>query len=727
MRKLVFSLFAALTFGSVCAQCPTIVNCLSGSPTVCDFSENDSLLWNEHLITWSTTLGTEDLYEGAADFSLKILPCASGTLKITYVLLLDLDNDDLLETAVPSVNLPPAGFVYFNNAFNSGYLGGDPVEFDKRLLPDSLTYQFALEINNSWDTVVASLRWKSGSNYVLPRLPEGKHRLMWWVEQAGVTEYCEYGFRIKDCLPPTLECVPNWSVSLDTATGSATLFLDEILPDAEDNTTPFHQLRISMRKAGEGTGFPLDSANNAVTELQYDCAAFENQIVEVEVWAKDRLSNSQACLTTLALNDANGFCNIFPTLCARPFWDTTNMMKSANFKMTWVDTAQKIHFYFLQKLPEGCAEMKLLPPANAFSLTAEYDTLPLDGVSTYDLLLISRHILNIQPFDAPWKWIAADANQNGAVTTFDMVELRKLILGIYQKLPANTSWRFFNADCVFPPNPFTGGYCPPEYSFLTAPLDQYPLELPFNAVKVGDVNGTASPNFQTSAGESRGEPVRFHLPDLDLEAGKTYEIPLQMAEAGALLGFQFGLNFNSEVIEIEKVSLGSLPNFDENSFAQPEPGTLNVSWFSPAPQVILPDENWLTLRLKALQSARLSEVVFLKNEKLAAEAYAADASIHPLQIHFSKNETSTAQTAIFPPQPNPTSAGASIPVRLAEVEKISLEVADFSGKIIFQQEIPLESGGQMLEIPASAFPAAGVFYWQIKTRQNYRAGKLVRL
>jgi hypothetical protein len=250
--------------------------------------------------------------------------------------------------------------------------------------------------------------------------------------------------------------------------------------------------------------------------------------------------------------------------------------------------------------------------------------------------------------------------------------------------------------------------------------------MPFNGIKTGDVNGTASADFASPKSELRGNPFRFQLPDLNLQAGETYEIPLRVADSNALLGFQFSLHFDSEFVEIENVSLGSLPDFDENSWAQPALGTLNVSWFNPAPQVILPDENLLVLKVKSLRSAPLSEAVQLKNEKLAAEAYTADEVIHPVQIHFSKNETSAAQTAFFPPQPNPTSAGVRIPIRLEKPETVRIEVLDLSGKLLWINELPLESGAQMLEIPAPVFPQAGVFGWRVSAGEAAQSGKIVR-
>ena len=52
--------------------------------------------------------------------------------------------------------------------------------------------------------------------------------------------------------------------------------------------------------------------------------------------------------------------------------------------------------------------------------------------------------------------IAADIDNSGSITTTDLLELRKLILGHYTDFPDNTSWRMMDADYTFvdPYNPF---------------------------------------------------------------------------------------------------------------------------------------------------------------------------------------------------------------------------------------------------------------------------------
>ena len=85
-----------------------------------------------------------------------------------------------------------------------------------------------------------------------------------------------------------------------------------------------------------------------------------------------------------------------------------------------------------------------------YTLLAEKTTGILNGVSTFDLILISKHILGIDYLDSPYKIIAADIDKSGIVSTLDLIKLRKLILDIDDALPnGNKSWRFVQSGfCV---------------------------------------------------------------------------------------------------------------------------------------------------------------------------------------------------------------------------------------------------------------------------------------
>ncbi|MBK8484878.1 MAG: hypothetical protein IPL31_11190 [Saprospiraceae bacterium] len=66
----------------------------------------------------------------------------------------------------------------------------------------------------------------------------------------------------------------------------------------------------------------------------------------------------------------------------------------------------------------------------------------LNGVTTADIVKIQRHILGLEPLSSAYKMIAADVNKSKTITSKDVSDLRRLILGITNEISGNTSWRF---------------------------------------------------------------------------------------------------------------------------------------------------------------------------------------------------------------------------------------------------------------------------------------------
>ncbi len=83
-----------------------------------------------------------------------------------------------------------------------------------------------------------------------------------------------------------------------------------------------------------------------------------------------------------------------------------------------------------------------VPLGEDYMITPERNDEHRNGVSTLDLVRIQKHLLGKELFTSPYQYIAADANNTQTISAIDLIEIRKLILGIYTEYPANKSWRF---------------------------------------------------------------------------------------------------------------------------------------------------------------------------------------------------------------------------------------------------------------------------------------------
>jgi len=190
-----------------------------------------------------------------------------------------------------------------------------------------------------------------------------------------------------------------------------------------------------------------------------------------------------------------------------------------------------------------------------YLVTPFLDENPLNGVSSFDLVLIAKHILQIQTLDSPYKMIAADINSSGSISTLDLVDLRKLILHIDEEFANNSSWRFVETDFIYPnpSNPFESIF--PEEIFVNGlSVDEIH---DFVGVKIGDVNNSVQANglLETEVREEKGA-MQLEVEDKLLLPGAEYEVAFRAADIMQLSAFQFTLNYDLDQLDFMQVSKG---------------------------------------------------------------------------------------------------------------------------------------------------------------------------
>lgn len=297
-------------------------------------------------------------------------------------------------------------------------------------------------------------------------------------------------FAQTDTVPPVLVCHNSLNASL-TPLSTVTVWAADFLDTFYDNTGAAPELGV--RKACTGNAFP----ENQAYVIFYPNEMGQQQAVEV--WARDAAGNAASCMTDVAVVDPVG--NIDPGSAIHVFTPEDEGIDSTQIKVKGdhclfgpieyqVSDTTNWFWGWGAWVKTG----SIVPAAGYnFRVTPSKNINPLNGVSTYDLVLIHKHIIGLEPLDSPYKLIAADANQDGKVTSFDIITLRKLILGITSELPNGKSWRFVPNDYLFinPANPFL----PPFPEFIEVPntADPAPSGFAFKGVKIGDVDYSADP------------------------------------------------------------------------------------------------------------------------------------------------------------------------------------------------------------------------------------------
>ncbi len=324
----------------------------------------------------------------------------------------------------------------------------------------------------------------------------------------------------------------------------------------------------------------------------------------------------------------------------------------------------------------------------------------LNGVSSYDLVLISRHILGLDTLDTPYRIIAGDANRSGSLTTFDIVVLRKLILGIDTAIVGNTSWRFVPADFVFP-NPINPFQTAIPDSIAIDPQGASQPNLDFIGIKIGDLNASAKTDLGPGQPEARdAAPWPVELSDTVMQAGEAVDVVLS-GDCTDLEALQFTLDCIGPDVFIESVE-SLCPYVGEENFYLKESLRICLEpgmW----PQRAAGVQPLLRVRVRSAGGGRLAEHLAINALPVAAMAHMTNGEIRRPVIRWKAGAEPVVSV-----QPNPIGGqGAYLFVRGPVDATFRCTVFDSGG--IRHGELQGRVG-QPLHLSEVLFGRNGVYY-----------------
>ncbi|MBU6343305.1 MAG: T9SS type A sorting domain-containing protein, partial [Bacteroidetes bacterium] len=694
------------------------VNCPAAQYIAGDTTNNNPALWNESY-WYDNTLQLHDLCEGPINLNITAWDsCFGSSVSIQYLLFLDLDGDDSLETVINSNMIGAGGLgwnkVPFGNAANPNYSGGTIRAFDERPVPANQKYGFALQITGAGKQRVAAVRWNTQAqpdNFVLPELPHGKHKIQWIIQDTcGNADTCVSIFTVKDVKKPVVKCgVPlTFNVVLYPAP-HVTVYPDYFIQSMVDNCTPTNYLRYAIREAGTGTGFPLTPAGNPQDMIEYGC--FQLGTHQVELWIRDVEGNADYCEGTIHAKDPYNDCGFDPFIY-KGLIKTEYDKAVKDVRVEGTTYGQNIPSLFAGQLTNqfGSYNFTGMLGGDTIKVVPSKNDNHTNGVSTYDLVLISRHILGLEPLSSPYKLIAADANKSGSVTSFDVIEIRKLILGIDTVFHNNTSWRFLPMAHVFPnpQNPFQAAF-PETLKICSYCSDTQTQLLNFVGIKIGDVNGSVISSTAQGEAETRSKDTLYwKLAPRRVEAGETFTLSFDASES--VQGYQFTLQF--EGLELLQVRPRAL-DMDAENFGIFE-NALTTSYNGA-------EKGAFDLVFKAKTGGNMQDMLFLSDRITSCAAFNRDQKMAQT-LQFDQNN---AQFAVYSNVPNPWSTQTAIGFDLPEAGAVHLEVFDLNGRLLLNKNGNFEKGHNRIQLKRSDLPenCSGILVYRLESAQTSASGR----
>lgn len=548
------------------------------------------------------------------------------------------------------------------------------------------------------------------------RFPIGEHRIQFRINDGcGNIEIIDQVFEIEDCKAPTPICLSSLSISLmptqDSRLGALPVFASELIASdiydcsgqGEANADGLFLVTEYYLTRDENPDSSDLDPNRPEDHIILTCADL-GQMVPVELHAMDEAGNHSYCQAFIDVQDNQNVCSV----------PETNGIVSggiATFDQELVEGVEVQlsggQSMLYQTDANGTFRFHGLQTGHDYTLIPRLDEQPLNGVSTFDLVLIQRHILGDAPLTNPYQLIAADVNNSGHVTTLDLIQLRKLVLNVDQAFTNNTSWRFVDADYRFPDptNPWIEPF--PEIRNINDLEGEMVSD--FIAIKIGDVNGNALPNSQADVQSRSSEsPYLLRMDDTWLEAEQIYQIPIRTDDPRAVPGLQFALKLNHiELIDLEAGLLG------DPEVAWLDQQHLLTGSYVNQTQAPLTEEHLLTLHIRPVRDLPVREAIQIAHTGTPSEAYTEGGQSIPLLLQYG-TQGGQWTNQLLPNEPNPWREQTLIPFVLQKPARYQLDLFDSRGRRIKSYRGEGVTGRNEVRIQADQLPGSGLYYYRLQ-------------
>ncbi|RMF02290.1 MAG: T9SS C-terminal target domain-containing protein, partial [Bacteroidetes bacterium] len=384
-------------------------------------------------------------------------------------------------------------------------------------------------------------------------------------------------------------------------------------------------------------------------------------------------------------------------------------------------------FQSMMTAADGAYEFDNLTAGGDYTVTPYRNDDHDNGVTTFDIVLISKHVLGTQLLASPYQRIAADVNRSGTITTLDMIQIRKLILNITTEFPNNTSWRFVEAGYDFPDveDPWAEVF-PELYSVNN--LDGVITDADFVAIKVGDVNGSARANSLEDDGRSLNGTFHLEMDEQELVAGNMYTVPVYASELAKVEGFQGTLELTG--VELVDVVYG-LANVQHFGLQYAERGVITMSYDRPAglagEDLVSSELNPLVqLVLRATTDQSLSEALVIGSRYTVAEAYSLGGEHRSLALKVRQKTAIVEQFELYQNTPNPVTTATLVSFTLPEAGEATLTISDMTGRTILLHQAEYGAGFQTINITKAQLQGvAGVLNYTLTAGEHTTTKQMV--
>lgn len=509
--------------------------------------------------------------------------------------------------------------------------------------------------------------------------PVGVHEVMFtaW-DGCGNNAMATMRITVIDDKAPLAVCNQGVTVGLNMD-GIALLPTQLIDNNSSDNCTPNQQLALTL------------------TPNMFDCDSLGSRIVKLTV--TDLKGNTNFCTTTVVIQDNLGICTGTKSeLGGQIMTMTGNNMAGVEVWINGIDV--------LQTNTEGTYYMENLQEGMNYTLTPELEDNPAKGLSVADIIAMQKHILGKAPMTSSYALIAGDVNFSGSITITDILEIRKILLGMKPGFTNAPVWTFVDASYSFK-NGSKPTAEPFPQSILIEEIEGSWMNNNFVAIKTGDVTGNATFTGSVEAETRSDVMATLNIRDQYVNAGETYRIALEIDSESELIGMQWELHNQSAAIRFKRFENGGWTSLQSDMVNVYEEGVKTV-WHSFETDPETKRNPLMYLEIIPEESGWLSEMLQL-GQALSPEVIDHQGFEGKLELVFYKGDIVSKAAGVNTIWPNPFRNEINIGLTLEEAGEVTFMLVDVLGRHVWESQAEYEAGEHEIQFSFSDLGRSGMY------------------
>jgi parallel beta-helix repeat protein len=339
------------------------------------------------------------------------------------------------------------------------------------------------------------------------------------------------------------------------------------------------------------------------------------------------------------------------------------------------------------------------------------------GVSIADIILIERYLAQLETFDTPYKYIAADVNAGGTVSMADVIKIRRYLAQL-EPLPAG-NWAFVDSSFAITPANWPQAPCCREANLMNDDLTDVNLI----GARRGDVNNSWSANRSMFAAPMRRiENAALNLGQAFGNPGDIVTLNLTADEIPGVAGLELHLSYPSNGLRF----IGVTSNLLSNPTIGGGNGLMHLIWENGLNTVdLVGGVEVAAISFEILPAApELMDVIIDRGELVNREGDEINVGFGEGRVgRLTSNDAEGVIPAVFglgQNYPNPFNAQTRISFSLSKACHVNLDVFDMTGRKVATLENGHFKAGTYSVVwdgkaDSGRLLSSGIYFYQLKT------------